>query len=350
MSFKRMWALFVARNFEFIRDRAGFGWNILFPFLIVAGFGVMFSSDSGSEFKLGVFPVNPGQMIVRELKIPGRLKTCEFIRIVPFKTYDEAMDKLLHHKIDILLENKDKKFRYWITDSSPKGYVLEKVVRESVIPEKIFASKMIKQQIKGEQIRYIDWLFPGILGMNIMFSSLFGVGYVIVRYRRSGVLKRLKATPVTAFEYLSAQMVSRVLILLSTSFLVWFGCDFFFSFQMQGSYFDVFVVFLAGTICLVSLGLVIACRGTNEELTNGAINFICWPMMFLSEVWFSLEGASGWVKAVAKALPLTHFLTAARKIINDGATLGDVSSEIFILLVMSLVFLAIGSLLFSWTR
>ena len=116
MSFKRMWALFVARNFEFIRDRAGFGWNILFPFLIVAGFGVMFSSDSGSEFKLGVFPVRPGQMIVRELKIPGRLKTCEFIRIVPFKTYDEAMDKLLHHKIDILLENKDKKFRYWITD------------------------------------------------------------------------------------------------------------------------------------------------------------------------------------------------------------------------------------------
>ena len=64
MSFKIMWALFVARNFEFIRDRAGFGWNILFPFLIVAGFGVIFSSDSGSDFKLGIFPVKDNQMII----------------------------------------------------------------------------------------------------------------------------------------------------------------------------------------------------------------------------------------------------------------------------------------------
>ena len=350
MSFKRMWALFVARNFEFIRDRAGFGWNILFPFLIVAGFGVIFSSDSRSEFKLGVFPVKQDSMTVNELKIPEKLKTYDHIKIVPFETHDEAMDKLLHHKIDILLENKGPKLRYWINNSSPKGYVLEKVVKESIIPEEMFASRVIKQQIKGAQVRYIDWLFPGILGMNIMFSSLFGVGYVIVRYRRSGVLKRLKATPVTAFEYLTAQLVSRVLILLATSSLVWFGCDLFFSFQMQGSYFDAFVIFLAGSICLVSLGLIIACRGTNEELTNGAINFICWPMMFLSEVWFSIEGASAWVKSIANALPLTHFLSAVRKIINDGATLSEVSSEITILLVMSLVFLCIGSLLFSWTK
>jgi ABC-type multidrug transport system permease subunit len=186
--------------------------------------------------------------------------------------------------------------------------------------------------------------------MNIMFSSLFGVGYVIVRYRRSGVLKRLKATPVTAFEYLTAQLVSRVLILLATTFVVWFGCDLLFSFNMQGSYFDAFVVFLAGSVCLVCLGLVVACRGTSEELANGFINFISWPMMFLSGVWFSIEGASSWVQNVAKVLPLTHFLSAVRKIINDGATLSDVSVEIFILCVMSLLFLSIGSLLFSWTK
>ena len=345
-----MWALFVARNFEFIRDRAGFGWNILFPFLIVAGFGVIFSSDSSSEFKLGIFPVKELQMNVRDLNLPEKLKTYKHIKIVPFESYDTAMDKLLHHKIDILVENQGPRLRYWISDSSPKGYILEKMVKESIIPEETFASKVEKLQIKGVQIRYIDWLFPGIIGMNIMFSSLFGVGYVIVRYRRIGVLKRLKATPVTAFEYLTAQLVSRVLILLATSTVVWLGCDLLFSFQMQGSYFDAFVVFFSGTLCLVSLGLIVACRGTNEELTNGVINFICWPMMFLSEVWFSIEGASAWVKTAAKALPLTHFLTAARKVINDGATLSDVSHEVFILLLMSFVFLAIGSMLFSWTK
>ena len=209
---------------------------------------------------------------------------------------------------------------------------------------------MIRQEIRGDQIRYIDWLFPGILGMNIMFSALFGVGYVIVRYRRIGVLKRLKATPVTAFEYLTAQLVSRVLIMLASSSVVWLGCDLLFSFRMHGSYLDVLAVFFSGTLCLVSLGLVLACRGTNEELTNGIINFISWPMMFLSEVWFSIEGATDFVQQAAKLLPLTHFLNAARKIINDGATLSDVSFEVGILLIMSFIFLTIGSVLFSWTK
>ncbi|OGR22472.1 MAG: multidrug ABC transporter permease, partial [Desulfobacterales bacterium RIFOXYA12_FULL_46_15] len=247
-------------------------------------------------------------------------------------------------------ENLGPELKYWVNDSNPKGYILEKVVKESTILEEVFGSKVIRQEIKGDQIRYIDWLFPGILGMNIMFSALYGVGYVIVRYRRIGVLKRLKATPVTAFEYLTAQLVSRVLIMLASSSVVWFGCNFLFSFKMHGSYIDVLVVFFSGTLCLVSLGLVLACRGTNEELTNGVINFISWPMMFLSEVWFSIEGASDFVKTAAKILPLTHFLSAARKIINDGASLSEVSSEVAILLIMSFVFLFIGSVLFSWTR
>jgi len=170
MSFKRMWALFMARNFEFIRDRAGFGWNILFPFLIVAGFGLMFSSDSKSEFKLGVFPIKPNQMVIQDLKIPEKLKTSDYIKIVGFETRDDAMDRLLHHKVDIVLKNTSSKTIYWISDSSPKGYVMEKVVKESIIPDKIFESRIIKQQINGKQIRYIDWLFPGIIGMNIMFS------------------------------------------------------------------------------------------------------------------------------------------------------------------------------------
>lgn len=350
-----MWVLFVARNYEFIRDKAGFGWNILFPFLIVMGFGIIFSSDTRSDYKVGVFPVNPETMVISELNLPEKLKTDNYLKLVGFDSYNTAADRLKHHKIDLIIELPDRSgeynpLRYWISDSSPKGYVVEKIVKSAIAPDSVWENLVKKEQVTGRQIRYIDWLFPGILGMNIMFSAMFGVGYVIVRYRRSGVLKRLKATPVTAFEYLTAQLISRVLILMSTSFLVWFGCDFIFSFNMYGSYLDVFMVFLAGTVCQVSLGLILACRGTNEELTNGVINFICWPMMFLSEVWFSIEGASPWVQSLAKTLPLTHFLSAARKIINDGAGLSQVASEMTVLVVMSLVFLSIGSALFSWTK
>ncbi len=362
MSLKRMWALFVARSLEFIRDRAGFGWNILFPFLLVAAFGIAFGPDAKKQFKLGVFPVQNPAPALETIRIPEALKTDPAVQLVFFKDLDPALEKLRHHKIDILVQSggvknpeplaskNDSRVRYWISDVSPRGALAEKLVKAAVVPAAFFENRVYRQAVPGTLVRYIDWLFPGILGMNIMFSAFFGVGYVIVRYRRNGVLKRLKATPVTAFEYLSAQLISRVVVSMAASIVVWAGCDAIFSFQMQGSYVDAFIVFFFGTVCLVSFGLILACRGTNEELTNGIINFICWPMMFLSEVWFSIEGTAVWIRQMAGFLPLTHFLSAARKVINDGATLSQVSQEMMILAVMSLVFLAIGSWLFSWTR
>ena len=207
-----------------------------------------------------------------------------------------------------------------------------------------------KKEIQDSSIRYIDWLFPGILAMNMMFSALSGVGYIVVRYRKNGVLKRLKATPLTAFEYLSAQMLSRIFLLMFTLTVVWIGCDLIFSFYVGGSYFDLFLVFLVGSLSLTALGLVLASRGTSEEFTTGILNFISWPMMFLSEVWFSLEGAPKWVKMFAEIFPLTHLLRAVRKIMNDGAGLFDVSLELSVLSLMTMTFLIAGASMFSWNK
>jgi ABC-2 type transport system permease protein len=171
-----------------------------------------------------------------------------------------------------------------------------------------------------------------------------------VRYRKNGVLKRLKATPLTAFEYLSAQMLSRIFLLMFTLAVVWVGCDLIFSFHVEGSYMDLAVVFFVGSLSLTALGLVIASRGTSEEFATGLLNFIAWPMMFLSEVWFSIEGAPHWVKSFANIFPLTHLLKAVRKIMNDGAGLIDVGPELTVLALMTLTFLAIGAWLFSWNR
>lgn len=183
-----------------------------------------------------------------------------------------------------------------------------------------------------------------------MFSALWGVGYTVVRYRKNGVLRRLKATPLTAFEYLTAQMLSRIFLLMFTLVVVWIGCDLLFDFNVQGRYADLLAVFFLGSLSLTALGLILASRGTSEEFTTGVLNFISWPMMFLSEVWFSLEGAPEWIRSGARIFPLTHLLEAARRIMNDGAGLIDVSGEMLVLGVMTLAFLAVGAALFSWTR
>jgi ABC-type multidrug transport system permease subunit len=135
-----------------------------------------------------------------------------------------------------------------------------------------------------------------------------------------------------------------------TLVVVWFGCDVIFSFSVLGSYVNVFLVFLIGSLSLTALGLLLAARGTSEEFTTGILNFISWPMMFLSEVWFSLEGAPQWVKTAANIFPLTHLLTAVRRIMHDGAGLIDVGPQILVLIAMTLCCLIAGALLFSWNQ
>ena len=186
--------------------------------------------------------------------------------------------------------------------------------------------------------------------MNMMFSALWGVGYIVVRYRKNGALRRLKATPLTAFEYLERPDAVAALSpdVYPSGGLVRVRSDFRFSSGRIG--WHIFILFFLGSLSLTRMGLVLAARGTSEEFTTGTLNFISWPMMFLSEVWFSLEGAPEWVRQVAQAFPLTHLLTGIRKIMNDGAGLVDVLPEITVLLLMTGTFLGVGAYLFSWDR
>lgn len=351
MRFKRLWAIFQTRNLEYFRDREAFGWNFLFPFLIIIGFGIIFKGDYRAQFKVGIFPVPPKAAIESSFEgLPESFTSFQSISFVGLESKALGLDKLKHHKIDLLIQTRTDPVRYWITDATPSGAIAERLLKEALLPHDAGARRFTKADIKGLQIRYVDWLFPGVLGMNMMFSALYGVGWVVVRYRKNGVLKRLKATPLTAFEYLTAQLFSRIFLLMFTLIVVWVGSDLILDFRVYGSLLNLFIVYLAGCTCMTALGLVIACRGTSEEFANGVLNLICWPMMFLSEVWFSIEGAPDWLKAVAKIFPLTHLLTAARKIMNEGQGLVAVMPEVGILCAMTLAFLLIGAAFFSWNK
>ncbi len=330
MNLKRFLAVVKARNIEFIRDRSSLGWSLAFPILLLVGMSFVFSGDGKSAYKVGVMNLSQVESVFLETK---------YIDFIDYQKVELAQKKLSQHNLDILVDFKAK--QYWVNQESPNGYLVEKI---------FLASHQNFEQLttSGEKIRYVDWVLPGILGMNMMFSCLFGVGYVIVRYRKNAVLKRLKATPLSAFEFVSAQLVSRTIIVMCTSSVVYIGCNFFFDFYMLGSYFDLFLVGLLGSFSLITLGLLVACRSKSEELIGGLLNLSSWPMMILSGVWFSLEGAPEALKSVADFLPLTHLVAGARKVITEGATLADISYHLGILALMSVVFLSLGAYLFNW--
>lgn len=340
---RRIWILFTARNKEFFRDRSALAWNILFPFLVIIGFSLVFNDERQILYRVGV--VGVGQEQAAAHRQFSHFRSTKYVDFVAFKTADEAMPKLLHHRIDLLVDV-DRGI-YWTSVTSPRGYVAERLLKAGGDGA---GASFSKQTVTGHEVPYIEWLFPGILGMNIMFSALFGVGYVVVNYRKNGVLKRMSVTPLRPVEFLSAQILSRMFVLAITTIVVFVGCTVIYRFSIIGSYLNLFIVFFLGGFSIVSLALLVSSRSASEEFAGGVLNLISWPMMFLSEVWFSLEGAEPWVKALAKIFPLTHMIDASRMIMNDGAGLYEVRLQMLVLSVMTAVFLTAGSLLFSWQK
>lgn len=336
MNLKRFFAVFKARNIEFFRDKSSLSWNLIFPVLLLVGFSLIFSGDGRSAYKVGLIK---GQGTEEISANKFDIKDTRFIDYINYQSIDSAKEKLTRHTIDLVIDQNNKAF--WVNEESSKSYLVERIFSAQLDGY----SRLITS---GKKIRYVDWVLPGILGMNMMFSCLFGVGYVIVRYRKNAVLKRLKATPLSAFEFVSAQLLSRLFIVMFMSAVVYSGCNLLFDFYMLGSYFDLFIIGMLGAFCLISLGLLVASRSKSEELIGGLLNVTSWPMMMLSGVWFSLEGAPEALKSFADILPLTHLVSGARKVITEGATLADISYHVNILLIMSVIFLTLGAYFFSW--
>ena len=331
---RRFWAIFKARNIEFFRDKSSLSWNLLFPLLILVGFSFIFDGGGRPEYKVGLVLLSPSSSAPSTSFY--QLRHVEFVH---YTDLDEAQLKLQQHGLDLLIEPATQ--RYWVNQDSPKGYFIEKLMLVS-------HGEYQRLPLDGRAIRYLDWVVPGILGMNMMFSSLFGVGYVIVRYRKNAVLKRLSATPVSAFEFLSAQIMSRLFIVICISSFIFVSCNYMFNFYMLGSYFTLLVIALLGAASMIALGLLLASRSASEELTGGLLNLVSWPMMIFSGVWFSLEGAPELLKNMAQFLPLTHLVDAARAVMTKGAGIEDLSYNISALLGMTIVYLLAGAWLFKW--
>ena len=342
ISLRRILAVTRVRNLEFLRDRSSLGWNIVLPIVLLLGLALIFSGEGKPLYKVGVYTDAPAL----SAELHPFLAT-EYIYFFKVDDLEPAIEKVSRHQIDLLLDLTTTPANYWVNTTSPKGYTLERMLGGQ--PPANGVDGFQRQTVDGEEVRYVDWLVPGILGMNMMFSCLFGVGYVIVRYRKNGYLKRLNATPLTAFEFIVAQVLSRLLLIMTITIVIFAATYWILDLRVEGSFIGLFLLALLGSVSMIAMGLTISARVTSEELAGGLVNVLSWPMMFLSGVWFSLEGAPGWVQASAEILPLTHMLNGARAIMLDGASLVSLGYELFILIAMTIGFLLLGAISFKWT-
>jgi ABC-2 type transport system permease protein len=330
---KRLLAVWHARNLEFLRDRPTMLFTLLLPFGVVIGMGLILGGPPRSIFTVGVLGT-------RVHAVDNAFLHERYVHFVAIADEAAALRKVTHQQIDLLVDLRGT-VRYWVNIDSPKGYVIEKLLLAADPGAR-------RQPVTGKAIPYVDWLLPGILAMNMMFSCLFGVGYVVLRYRKSGFLKRLHATPLSAFEFLSAQVLSRLSLILFVTVVLYVGVGAIIHFHSAGSIALLLLIAVIGALSMIALGLTIAARFASEELVGGLLNLLTWPMMLLSGVWFPISGSPRWVRWVADIFPLTQVIQAARAVMLDGAGIQRITPNLIYLAATTLVFLAFGAWSFRW--
>jgi ABC-type multidrug transport system permease subunit len=265
----------------------------------------------------------------------------------------EAALKAFHFgKVDLVIEpNPDGSITYHYDPSRP-----ESVLSRSEIDAALQAAAGRKDalattnKISSEPgSRYIDFLIPGLLGMNLMNSGMWGVGFALVEMRQRKLLKRFVATPMRRTDFLLALTSSRlVLMVIEVGLLLGFGV-LVFHMPVLGSILSVLLLGTLGAVAFGGIGLLTACRAQKVESVSGLINVVMMPMWIFSGVFFSYEHFPAMAQPFIKALPLTALNDALRATILEGASLPSQSTRLLILALWGGISFVLAQRWFRWS-
>lgn len=331
-----------ARTKEFLREPEALFWVFAFPIVLALALGFAFREKPPDRVPVGVLAGPAAQQRVAALAKSQTLQP----HIV---SEQEGRDQLRHGKISVLIEGASPiVYRFDPTRPESRGAQREAdealqaaAGRKNVLPSR---SEFMREQ--GS--RYIDFLMPGLLGMNLMGTGMWSMGFSIANARMKKLLKRLVATPMRKTEFLLAQYLSRLsFLILEVIVLVAFGWIVF-KVRVNGSILLLALLCLVGGYAFSGMGLLTASRAKTIEGVNGVLNLVMMPMWLCSGVFFSYERFPEAVKPFIRALPLTMLNDALRAVINDAAPLGQVAPHLIGLTLWGVVSFAVGLKIFRW--
>jgi ABC-2 type transport system permease protein len=197
--------------------------------------------------------------------------------------------------------------------------------------------------------RYIDFLIPGLIGLNALGGGLWGIGFLLVNFRIGKLLKRFVATPMPRRDFLLALLGARLTFVLPDLGVLLLLGTLMFGMPVRGSLALVIAIDLIGALAFAGIGLLVACRTTTTEAVSGLMNLVMLPMWLFSGVFFSSDRFPDGAQPFIKALPLTQLVTALRQVLLDGAGLVDVSPALVILTAWTVVTFSLALRFFRWT-
>ena len=337
-----------ARILELKREPEVVFWVFIFPLLLAAGLGIAFRNKPADVTSVDVIAGDGSQKTLAMLQTSPAHST---IRATVLDR-DAALNAFHVGKYDLVIEsNPDASYTYYYDPARPES-VLSRAEIDAALQSAAGRKDALTTSAQSSSepgSRYIDFLIPGLLGMNLMNSGMWGVGFALVEMRQRKLLKRFVATPMRRSDFLLALTSSRlVLMVIEVGLLLGFGV-LVFHMRVQGSILSVIFLGMLGAVTFGGVGLLTACRAQKIESVSGLINLVMMPMWIFSGVFFSYDKFPAMAHPFIKALPLTALNDALRATIIEGATLSSQSGRLLVLAVWGGASFVLALRWFRWT-
>jgi ABC-2 type transport system permease protein len=196
--------------------------------------------------------------------------------------------------------------------------------------------------------RYVDFLVPGLLAMDVMSSALWGIGWALIEIRIKKLLRRMAATPMRKSMFLASHFLTRLIVNTIEFVALFVFVHFYFGVEIQGSVGALVAVFVAGNMAFAGLSILMSSRTANPRVGNGLINAITFPMTLLSGIFFSYHHFPEWAIPIVQKLPLTMLVDSIRSIFNEGAGFAEIAVPAFVLASMGAAFFYAGIKIYKW--
>jgi ABC-2 type transport system permease protein len=329
---------------EFLREPGYVFWVFGFPLLMAIGLGLAFRSKAPEPPRIAVTEAVPAEIAQALLKSP-RLHAERL-------TLHAAERQLARTKVDLVVDQRgpDSQVVFKL-DSAQEKSLLARAITEDVLQRAAGRQDTIKideQRVSEKGSRYVDFLLPGLIGLNLMGSSMWGIGFNLVLARKRKLLRRYAVTPMRRSHFLLSYFFSRSLFLvLELAVLIGFG-RLIFGTQIQGSVPGLLVASLLGAAAFAAIGFLIGARLSSTEVAGGWMNFVQLPMWLLSGSFFSYERFPEWLQLPIRFLPLTAVNDALRRIYNEGGSLSSIGFEGAVLLAWAVLGFGVAIKAFRW--
>lgn len=335
------------------RNRTALFWNLIFPVIFILVFGTVFG-DNNFQADVGV----AGAPSEFQAEVDATLRGSDAFVVSSGETAEQELAALRDGDRDVVLVFGEEPAGggfpavqlYYDEAAGPNAQISLSAIQQvlnsvaqgpSPVPVEV-------QPVETLDISYMDFLLPGIIAMSIMNSGVIGLSTSFVTFRERGILRRIKVTPFPLPSFVSARVISQLIIAVPQALILYLISHFLFGVDIQGSILLVILSIFIGSLAFLAMGFAISSIAPNVETAASYSNLITFPMLFLSGVFFAVDSAPGWLQPITKLLPLRYLVDALREVMTRGKGLDAIWQDWLILGLTALISVVIAVRFFRW--